>query len=88
MFFGKIGIDTAFQVLCLADIDDGASLVEILVAARAVGQIADDAHQVGTKFILPSLFHCVFIVVFFRLILFDCQMVMEFSDTPFGATLK
>ena len=49
VLFRKIRVNTPLQVLCLADIDDGTSLVEILIAAWALWQIADNAHQIGSE---------------------------------------
>ena len=82
VFFGKIGIDTALQVLRLADIDDGAGFVEILIAARAVGQIVDYAHQVGPEFILPAFFHCVFSSCFFVRFCLIYKVLLYFYALP------
>ena len=52
----------ALQPFCLAHVDDGARIVEILVAAGLVGQVAYDALQVFLQFFLCAFLHHVAVV--------------------------
>lgn len=57
VFFREIGIDASAEVLCLAYIYNGTRLVEILIASRALGQVADDAHQIGSDAVFFAFLH-------------------------------
>ena len=55
MFLLEVRRHAPFQLLSLTHIDDGASLVEILVTTRRVGQVADDAFEVFFRLLFQIL---------------------------------